>query len=389
MWKILIILILIEAILPAYYLTMRHCSKHSNGVQKKYRIPFVSIIIPTYNEETTLPSKLNNIFSLNYPLNKVELFIVDGFSTDSTISISQNFINSHLEMKIYLIQEKERGGKIRAINRTVPLCSGELICISDSDCVWEKDALREAAANFSDEHVGAVTGLQLLMETKETAEKMEQHYNNFYNTLRLGESALDSTPIFRGELTIVRNGLFKQIDVGSESAWADDSEIAVKIRKLGYRAIVDPLAKFYEFAPPTMNSRTVQKSRRGLGLIKLFLVNYQTIIHPQKYGYYSFICFGNLFYLTISPILTFLIPSILIGILIVNSLYITLFFLLGSLLLVTGVQYLILKNRIGNFIYAFYHSQFALIWSFRHLFSNNSTWSQITEVRDKWRERVV
>jgi len=385
LWKIIISIVLIEAILPLYYLFMLYLSKRNNGVKKSYWIPIVSIIIPTFNEDTTILSKLNNIIDLQYPLEKLELFIVDGLSTDKTVKLIKEFQNNHPELKIAFFQEKERGGKIKAINSTVPLCNGELICISDSDCIWELDALKEAVANFSDEKVGAVTGLQILMVEDELAEKMEHHYNSFYNILRLGESVLDSTPIFRGELTIVRSELFKQIEVGTESAWADDSEISMKIRKLGYRAIVDSKAKFYEFAPPTLESRKNQKGRRGLGLIKLFLSNWKIILNPFKYGKYSFICASNLFSLLVSPILVFLISILLIWVLLTFSVNIILYLLLIFVALFL-VQFILFKNKIGQFIFSFLHSQFILLISLPSITAKSIKWSQITEIRDKWKE---
>lgn len=385
MLKILVGMILAESILPIYYLYMKHISIKDNDIKKRYQFPLISIIIPTFNEETTIISKLKNISELEYPHTNLEIFVIDGNSKDKTVELVREFQNDSC-LNITLIQEKEQGGKIKAINSTVPLCKGELICISDSDCIWQKDALKEAVANFSDQRIGAVTGLQILMAEDAFAEKVEGHYNNFYNILRKGESVLDSTPIFRGELTIVRGNLFKQIEVGTESAWADDSEIAMKIRKLGYRSIVDTTAKFYEFAPPTLDSRKKQKSRRGLGLIKLFLNNWKIMLNPYKYGKYSLICMSNLFYLVISPILIFSIlvisAKILLSFPIDNILY-----LISILMGLSLLQYKIFENKIGQFAYSFLHSQFTLLVSLPFIMSKDAKWSQITEIRDKWRKK--
>lgn len=385
MWKYLLLFILIESLLPLYYGYMKYLSTKDNGVKKKYFFPLVSIMIPTFNEETTIIFKLKNILSLDYPIDKLEIFVIDGNSKDNTVVSVKEFQKNNPKLNINLIQEKEQGGKIKAINSTLPLCNGELICISDSDCIWEKDALKEAVANFSDDKVGAVTGIQMLMNEEIFAEKVEGHYNSFYNVLRKGESVLDSTPIFRGELTIVKGELFKQIDVGTESAWADDSEIAVKIRKLGYRAIVDTNAKFYEYAPPSLKSRKKQKSRRGLGLIKLFLNNIHIIMSPNKYGKYSFICLSNLFYLLISPILVFLIGITTIVIIFTLPANIVMYILLVTIIFLI-VQYK-LGNNIGQFVYSFIHSQFTLLISLPYIFSKEAKWSQITEIRDKWRNK--
>ena len=52
---------------------------------------FVSIIIPTRNEEKLLGKCLEGIKQLNYPKEKLEVIISDGMSTDRTTEIAQGF----------------------------------------------------------------------------------------------------------------------------------------------------------------------------------------------------------------------------------------------------------------------------------------------------------
>jgi len=53
--------------------------------------PSISIIIPTFNEEKNLPRCLKAIFSQNYPKDKLEVWIVDNYSTDKTVQIAQKY----------------------------------------------------------------------------------------------------------------------------------------------------------------------------------------------------------------------------------------------------------------------------------------------------------
>lgn len=385
-WEAFLITILIESTLPLYYLLMRILSKKAINIKKRYWYPKVSIIVPTFNEESTILQKLINLSKLNYPSDKIEVFVVDGASTDNTIELAAEFKIKNPELNITLINEKIRNGKAFSINKTVPLCNGELICITDSDCSWDINALREVVADLFDKQVGAVTGTERLIDKNVLSEKLEDEYNDFYNTLRIGESVLDSTPIIRGPLMIFRADLLKQIEVGTESPTADDCEIAVKIRKLGYKVIAEKNAIIHVFAPPTFNSSKNLKSRRGIGLINLFIKNLSVIFNPMKFGRYSFICGMNLFSLTLSPILIFLNLIFFIIILSSLSFYLNIAILIIAMLIFL-LQYILFKNKLGKTIYSFILIQFTLLSSIPFIFSKDTKWNQITEVRNKWKSR--
>ncbi|MBU1071069.1 glycosyltransferase family 2 protein [Patescibacteria group bacterium] len=51
--------------------------------------PSISIIIPTLNSATTLSKCLSSITSQNYPKNKLEILVIDGGSTDTTLKIAK------------------------------------------------------------------------------------------------------------------------------------------------------------------------------------------------------------------------------------------------------------------------------------------------------------
>jgi len=49
--------------------------------------PFVSIIVPTYNEDKVIEKGIRNLFDLDYPKDRYEIIVVDSGSTDSTTEI--------------------------------------------------------------------------------------------------------------------------------------------------------------------------------------------------------------------------------------------------------------------------------------------------------------
>lgn len=51
--------------------------------------PFVSIIVPTYNEEKVIAKRIENLVVLEYPKDNYEIIVVDSGFTDSTTEIME------------------------------------------------------------------------------------------------------------------------------------------------------------------------------------------------------------------------------------------------------------------------------------------------------------
>ncbi|ABX31653.1 glycosyl transferase family 2 [Petrotoga mobilis SJ95] len=109
---------------------------------KENELKFVSVLVPAFNEESNIANKINNILSLDYPKNKLEIIIGSDGSTDNTVAICQRFA-SKFDNVIYI--EEKRGGKANIINKLVTRAKGEYVLITDADTlIMNKDALKIA-----------------------------------------------------------------------------------------------------------------------------------------------------------------------------------------------------------------------------------------------------
>ena len=90
------------------------------------QFPLITIAIPTYNEEKNLQSCLESIFHQNYPLKKLEVFVVDDGSQDKTLAVAKKF-----PVKI-LHHHSHDGevGKMIAFQKS----QGEFFYYLDADC---------------------------------------------------------------------------------------------------------------------------------------------------------------------------------------------------------------------------------------------------------------
>lgn len=380
------VLVVLELVAPAYFLWMRAAARRARDAERADGggyAPRVTVIVATYNEESTIRGRLANLAEHDYP--RFDVLVMDSGSTDGTRAAVKGFQEERPDFPIQLVEEPERLGKVAALRSAIPHVSGDLVALTDADCLWEPGALRAAAARFADPDVGAVTGLQTLMDGKGAAQEHESGYNKFYNTLRLGETALDSTPIFRGELSVVRADVFAKMSHGSEAPAADDSEIAMTVRKSGRRALVEPRARFREFAPPSLSARRRQKSRRGAGLLQLFVHNAGVAVRPHKWGWFSVICAANLLMLLAAPIATAILAVALPIVLWIawGPWAVALAAAAVAALWATSV---VAPRSPATLPVAYAQSHFALLLAIPLMLKRDARWAPIAEVRDRWRE---
>jgi cellulose synthase/poly-beta-1,6-N-acetylglucosamine synthase-like glycosyltransferase len=265
----------------------------------------ISVIVPTFNDAGTINDKLLNLVEQSYPTNLMEILLIDSNSQDETVSTARNFLLTHPDVNMKIVVENERKGKSEAINKALSAIDpeSEIVVMTDANAFLKKDALQKAVSRFSFPIIGAVVGRQIIPSTDQSKEAIsEANYLSFYQKMREGESIIDSTPIFDGELSAYRTSVIKGKKI-REDLNADDSQLAVIVRREGYKAVIESEAIFYESLPDDKRSQRMQKARRGQGLARLFWYNKNMMFRPSfgKFGY--LISPVNFFMHVVSPFL--------------------------------------------------------------------------------------
>ena len=60
-------------------------------VRKSPIEPYVTLVVPAYNESKVIGAKIRNATSLDYPVNKLEVLIASDGSSDDTVEVAQRF----------------------------------------------------------------------------------------------------------------------------------------------------------------------------------------------------------------------------------------------------------------------------------------------------------
>ena len=264
-------------------------------VEKDYSWePTVSVVLPTYNEAEIVESKLASILSWEYPADKLEIVVVDS-SDDETPELVESFFEGRDAPELTLIRETERRGLAVALNEAYAAASEEVVVKTDCDSRVATDALREALATLAAPGVGAVTGRNAEVLG---GSEVERGYRDVQARVQTVESHIDSTFIFHGPFSAFLADRIVPIDPDSV---ADDTELALRIRKNGDRVLFDPAIRYKEAAHSGFVQRRGQKDRRAMGLLRLLWRQRDLLGRPGYGGYGTVVIPLNWWFTMVSP----------------------------------------------------------------------------------------
>jgi biofilm PGA synthesis N-glycosyltransferase PgaC len=247
--------------------------------------PSMSLIIPTYNEEKHILQKIRNSLSLEYPPDKLEIIVVDSASLDRTTELAETFINglpAPQKSRLILCRQPERRGKGAAINFALGKARGEVVVVTDANCLLNKEALRFLAPHYQSPAVGAVGGRFQVLERGRKFEKQNKAYWLREEKLRRLESRLHSMIGMSGEIGSFRRGLVRY----DENSTAEDLELSFRIREKGSRVIYEPKALALEEVPRTGRGLRIQKKRVVIGTITS-LWKHKHLVGNPAFGWYG------------------------------------------------------------------------------------------------------
>lgn len=242
--------------------------------------PNITLLVAAYNEESCIKQKIENSLSLYYTRSKIEFVIVTDGSTDRTPEIVKEFD------EVKLIHQKERQGKIMAIERAIAQVNGEILIFTDANTLLNKNALQNIVKHFSDEKAGVVAGEKRIkhLNKDEAVGAGEGIYWRYESLLKKWDAELTSVMGAAGELFAIRTHLFEPIP---KDTLIEDFYLSFKILQKGYRIAYEPQAYALEEPSISIKEELKRKIRIAAGGIQS-IVRLSSLFNPFKYGVISF-----------------------------------------------------------------------------------------------------
>jgi len=104
------------------------------------KIDLISIVIPNYNHEPFLRSRLESVFSQTYQ--NFEVILLDDCSTDNSVQLLQTYAN-HPKVSHFIVNETNSGSLFRQWEKGIELAKGEYVWIAESDDFCEVNFLEK------------------------------------------------------------------------------------------------------------------------------------------------------------------------------------------------------------------------------------------------------
>lgn len=319
-------------------------------------VPRVGVLVPAHNEAKVIQKKIDNILALNYPDEKLSVWIGSDCSTDET----EMLVTSYDDPRVHLWRAPSRGGKTGVLNRLAPVIPADIILFTDANTMHQPDSLGAIVRNFADPSVGGVAGHIKHVRKSDSDDDMEMGeklYRSFESRQKHYEGTLHSTISAFGGFYAIRKSAFKPIPDNAYSN--DDVLIPMNVVRQGLRMVFEPEAVSEEDLSGDFKTEFSRRVRIGAGNFQAFSWLLDFII-PFR-GWTSFCLISHKFTRWFSP-LFFLSATVSCTVLFFRSniLLYRMLFASGLVIVVSGLLPKSNSLRISQHVFYFLTMNIAL-----------------------------
>lgn len=171
-------------------------------------LPRVTIVIPACNEERWIARKIENTLALDYPAKLLEIIVASDGSLDATAEIARGYAARGILVAAF----PSRLGKQEMLNRLTPGARGEIIVMTDTNAILERDSLRALVVPFADPQVGCAIGKRVcIIQERSVPSVAESFYWRYESWIKSAESRWHSCLAATGQLYAVRRSVFPHV----------------------------------------------------------------------------------------------------------------------------------------------------------------------------------
>lgn len=255
-----------------------------------------SFLVAAHNEEACIRDKVANCLALADEGGfDVQVVVVSDGSTDRTVDELRRITDP----RVTLVVPEGRSGKALALNRILPLATGEIVIFTDANSLVAPGALAAMADCFSDPAIGGLCG-EIRVDTAKAGSigKGEGFYWTYDQALKRAETRLGGAVSAQGSFYAIR----KEFVAPFRDDCADDFYNSVRVVALGSRLAFDPRViateQVTERARREMGRR-IRSTERGWRA----LMAHRQLLNPLNHGFYAWQLFSHKFLRRLTPFL--------------------------------------------------------------------------------------
>lgn len=258
-----------------------HFSVEKNELSDFDEPPFVSILVPCYNEQETISKTIEELNSLNY-LNYEIIAINDG-SSDNTSQILVNALSKYHHLRI--IQIEKNAGKANALYAGFMASKGEYIVGIDADSYLDRQALNYMIPHFKNSKVGAVTGNPRVRNRSTLLSKMQLcEFSSIIGQIKRTQRVLGKIMTVSGVVVTFRKRALMDCGLWDKDIITEDIGVTWKLQKAFWDVRYEPRAICWMLVPETIVGLWKQRVRWAQGGLETILRHWKIIFNWKQRG---------------------------------------------------------------------------------------------------------
>src|SRR5262249_44678208 len=271
--------------------------------------PSVTVLIPAHNEESVIVQTVNSVIASD--AKNLSIIVVNDGSADATGALlDQNF---SANPRVRIVHQVNRG-KAAALRLALSQAQSELVVTIDADTEIEPDAVRKLLRHFSDPKIAAVAGNVKVGNRRGWLTRWQAlEYITSQNMEKRAFDLLNCITVVPGALGAWRKAAIEAAGGITADTVAEDADLTIAIRRLGWRISYDEEAIAWTEAPETPGQLIRQRFRWTFGTLQSVWKHGDTLFRPQ-YGTLGWIALPNIvLFQLVLPLVSPIIDLLFLG----------------------------------------------------------------------------
>lgn len=316
---VLAILVVLGA-LPMIASTVGHVLASLHARQDHYDkadpgyVPRIAVIVPAWNEGAVLEHSIARMMLLDYPQDRLRLYVVDDASTDETPQIARAAEERFPGRVVHLRREQGGQGKAHTLNHGLEhLLSddwAQAVLITDADVVFTPTAVAQLARHLADREVGAVMGF--IREASDPPHWLSRFVGFEYATaqlaMRRAQNGVGVQGCLAGGAQLLSRENLEAIGGRIDTqTLAEDTVTTIETQLHGRSVVFDPNAECWAEEPASVVALWKQRLRWARGNLQVTR-RYRSVFFRKGEGHHL----GNVWF-GIGWYATLYLPAFMIG----------------------------------------------------------------------------
>jgi cellulose synthase/poly-beta-1,6-N-acetylglucosamine synthase-like glycosyltransferase len=291
-----------------------------HAVRNHYRetgpyLPNVAVLVPAWNEAAVLTTSIERLMALDYPPDRLRVFVVDDASTDNTPEVLAACAARFPGRVVHLRREVGGEGKAHTLNHGLrEILSDdwmEALLIMDADVIYAPDSLRKMTRHLADPTVGAVTAY--IREGSGDPQGLTRFIGFDYLAAQAASRRAQNVA---GAMACLAGGaqlhsrenleaIGGQIDT---SSLAEDTVTTFRTQLEGRRVVFEPHARVLAEEPASIDALWKQRLRWARGNVQITSMYkhlwFRRSVHPGLGGFFFGLFWFAILLLPVAMLLT-------------------------------------------------------------------------------------